>query len=72
MHFPANPTTMGSMGIRLVLFKILAGALVLGLIAWIGLEIYRGAYLQAVAISGVSSLLLWFALGMANRSADDD
>ncbi|NQW00035.1 MAG: hypothetical protein HQ483_10090 [Rhodospirillales bacterium] len=46
------------MRMRLVIFRILLVALTTGLLAWIGYEVFRQNYLEAVAISGVSSVLL--------------
>ncbi len=46
--------------------------LLLLLAGWTGVEIYRGDYLQAVAISGVGSVFLWFASGAARRTDDRD
>ena len=57
---------------RLLILKIFAALGFLALIVWIGLEIYRGNYLEAVAVSGVGSLLLWFALGLGNRPRDSE
>ena len=53
---------------RILILKIFAAFGLFALIVWIGLEIYRGNYLQAVAISGVGSLMMWFALGLGNQS----
>ena len=53
---------------RILILKIFFALGLLALVVWIGLEIYRGNYLEAVAISGVGSLLLWFALGLGNQS----
>jgi len=54
------------------IFKVIIILLLLMLAAWIGYEIYRGNYLQAVAISGVGSVFLWFASGAANPPKDRD
>lgn len=53
-------------------FKAIIILLLLMMAAWIGFEIYSGNYLQAVAISGVGSVFLWFASGAATQSNDKD
>ena len=57
---------MAFMNIRVKIYKFVLGLVVLVLLGWIGVTIYDGNYLEAVAISGVSSILLWFALGAGN------
>lgn len=60
------------MAIRLFIFKIIGILMALALVGWIGFEIYHARYLEAVAISGVSSILLWFALGMGRKPLDEE
>jgi hypothetical protein len=60
------------MSLRLKIFKTILSLMGAGLLTWIGLEIYRGNYLQAVAISGVSSILLWFVLGTGKPPPVDE
>ena len=59
------------MNIRLKIFKFIAALIFLALITWIGLEVFYGRYLKAVAISGVGSLLMWFAMGLGTPPSDD-
>lgn len=59
------------MNTRLKIFKFIAALVFLAIITWIGIEVFYGRYLEAVAISGVGSLLMWFAMGLGNRPSDD-
>ena len=54
------------MNIRLKIFKFIAALIFLAIITWMGIEVFYGRYLKAVAISGVGSLLMWFAMGLGN------
>jgi len=60
------------MATRLFIFKIIGILLGLALLTWIVIEIYQGRYLEAVAISGVTSILLWFAMGLGRKPDDDE
>ena len=60
------------MSVRLKIYKIILTLMGLGLLGWIGFEIWRANYLEAVAISGVSSILLWFVLGTGKAPPVDE
>ena len=59
------------MSTRLKFFKFIAALIFLAIITWVGIEVLYGRYLEAVAISGVGSLLMWFAMGLGSRPSDD-
>jgi len=46
--------------------------ILLSLVASLVIEIMAGRYLNAVALSGVASVLMWFALQMLQRRTIDD
>jgi len=52
------------MNTRLKIFKLIVALLLLAFLSWIGLEVFNGRYLHAVAISCTGSLLMWFAMGL--------
>ena len=46
--------------------------IMLSLLASLLIEIVAGRYLNAVALFGVASVLMWFALQMLQRRTNDD
>jgi len=52
------------------IFTLIVALILLAFLVWIGVEIYNGRYLHAVAISCTGSLLMWFAMGLGNPTND--
>ena len=46
--------------------------IMLSLLASLLIEVVAGRYLNAVALFGVASVLMWFALQMLQRRTNDD
>ncbi|MBT3789024.1 MAG: hypothetical protein HN725_15955 [Alphaproteobacteria bacterium] len=57
--------------LRKIMITIMA-LIMLSLVASLIIEIVAGRYLSAVALFGVASVLMWFALQMLQRRTIDD
>lgn len=71
LHFQKDVRTIGPMETRQKYYKLFLLFVTVAVVSWVAVTAYQGKYIEAVAISGVSSILLWFALGIS-KSADDD
>lgn len=52
--------------------RILIAVALSGMAVWIAYAAYSGRYLEAVAVSCVGPVLLWFASGAGASSRNDD
>jgi hypothetical protein len=57
--------------LRKIMIAIMS-LIMLSLLASLLIEIVAGRYLNAVALFGVASVLMWFALQMLQRRTNDD
>ena len=57
--------------LRKIMIAIMS-LIMLSLLASLLIEVVAGRYLNAVALFGVASVLMWFALQMLQRRTNDD
>jgi hypothetical protein len=52
--------------------QIFASVVMVGMLAWIVYSVVQGKYLEAVAISCIGPVLVWFSLGAGRVSKGQD
>jgi len=52
--------------------KIFISLVLIGMLAWIVYAVIAGRYLEAVAVSCIGPVLLWFMTGAGKSARDED